>query len=189
MIKVLSHADFNTLEHLLHTFTLKEFAIMSLLMYCGLRTGELILLRLKDLQLDDPKNIELHVRAQTTKTGVGRFVPIPSVAHTPLHQYIYSDRSFITPITAQDYLFPGSAGRDYISVHGVEQLVNRICRKVLHKHITPHTLRHTYATKLLKFSNIREVQMLLGHKKLSSTEIYTHPNMHDLSKSVKKAFS
>lgn len=116
-------------------------------------------------------------------------MPLPPMATEAIEDYIRNDRCPSTPCLPHYFLFQGSAGREYMSVHGIEQLVNRICHKVLHKHITPHTLRHTYATMLLKYSNIREVQMLLGHKKLSSTEIYTHPNRLDLAKSVKKTFS
>ena len=189
MIKLLSHADFTKLEDSLYMFTIKEHAIMAILMYCGLRAGELIRLRLKDLDTDDPRETELHVRAQTTKTGAGRFLPLPPRATEPLQNYIRIHLCPSTPCPPQHFLFPGSAGREHMSVHGIEKVVNRICREVLHKHITPHTLRHTYATMLLKYSNIREVQLLLGHKKLSSTEIYTHPNKHDLARSVKKTFS
>lgn len=189
MIKLLSHADFTKLEGSLHIFTYMQQAVMVILMYCGLRVGELILLTIKDLFLDIPQQHELHIRSQTTKTGVGRFIPIPHLASSILHKYIYSDRFFTTPISPQEYLFPGHAGRDFMSVHGIEQLVSKICLEVLSKHVTPHVLRHTYATKLLKHANIREVQMLLGHKKLSSTEIYTHPNIQDLTKAVNKTFS
>jgi len=189
MIRLLSNADFTRLQDVLYKFSDKEHAIMAILMYCGLRAGELIRLRIKDLDIDDPRERELHVRGQTTKTGAGRFMPLPPLATEALENYLRKHRCPHTPCSPQDFLFPGSAGRHHLSVHGIEQLVNRICRKVLHKHITPHTLRHTYATKLLKYSNIREVQMLLGHKKLSSTEIYTHPNKQDLAKSVKKTFS
>lgn len=189
MIKLLSDADFTRLEDALHTFTLKEHAVLAILMYCGLRAGELTLLRIKDLDIDDPREREIHVRGQTTKTGTGRFLPLPSLATEPILDYFRNDLCLTGPGQPQDHLFPGSAGRDHMSVHGIEQMVNRICRQVLHKHITPHVLRHTYATKLLRYSNIREVQMLLGHKKLSSTEIYTHPNKHDLARTVKKTFA
>jgi len=52
------------------------------------------------------------------------------------------------------------------------------------RHLTPHMLRHTFATKLMRITNIRTVQELLGHKRLSSTQIYTHPSQEDLRKAV-----
>jgi len=189
MIKLLSPQDFTRLEDSLPTLTLKEQAIMAILMYCGLRVGELTLLRIKDLDIDDPRERELHVRAQTTKTGAGRFMPLPHLAIPILQNYLRQSHSPSAPPLPQSFLFPGSAGRPHMSVHGIEQLVSRISAKILNKRVTPHTLRHTYATMLLKYSNIREVQLLLGHKKLSSTQIYTHPNRHDLARSVKKTFS
>lgn len=189
MIKLLSHAEFKTLEDSLPTFTSKQQAIMAILMYCGLRVGELTRLKIKDLIEQDNKFIEIHVRAHTTKTGFGRTVPIPPPARQILKDYLQHYPHQGQPQNWPLFLFPGSAGRDYMSVHGIEQLVATLCKPLLKKHITPHYLRHTYATKILKFSNIREVQMLLGHKKLSSTEIYTHPSIQDLTKSVNKAFS
>lgn len=189
MIKILSNPDFTKLEDFLHTFSYKQQAVMVLLMYCGLRVGELIKLRVQDLHLGDPKQQEVHINAWSTKTRIGRFVPIPTFAGSILQNYLHSQFTLTAHLPPIAYAFPGHAGRHFMSVHGIEQLVAAICYGLLDKHVTPHVFRHTYATKLLKHANIREVQMLLGHKKLSSTEIYTHPNMNDLAKTVKKTFS
>lgn len=189
MIKVLSYTEFKSLESALGTFDRKEAAVLCLLMYCGIRVGELCQLTYGDLVFVNEELIELHVKADVSKTGIGRSVPVPAMARYFLSKH-FVPRSISSLDTIHDvHVFPGMAGRDYMSTHGVRQLVNRCAFNVLHKKVTPHVLRHTYATLLLKYANIREVQMLLGHKKLSSTQIYTHPNMQDLSKSVNKTFS
>jgi integrase/recombinase XerD len=189
MIKVLSYTEFKSLESALGTFTKKEAAVLCLLMYCGLRVGELCELTYGDLVFVNEELIELHVNAHVSKTGVGRSVPVPAMARYFLS--VYFDWALLSsdPFPEVCYLFRGYSKRSYMATRSVRQLVMRCAFKILHKKVTPHMLRHTYATLLLKYANIREVQMLLGHKKLSSTQIYTHPNMQDLSKSVNKTFS
>ena len=189
MIKILSYVEFKKLESSLGSFTRKEAAILSLPMYCGLRVGEVCQLRSQDLVETNESFVEVHIPASISKTGIGRPVPVPSMASFFLLEYIFFTWPRYIQSSPIGYLFPGTGGRPFMSVHGIEQLVSRICFKVLHKRIMPHVLRHTYATMMLKHANIREVQMLLGHKKLSSTQIYTHPTIQDLSKSVNKTFS
>lgn len=189
MIKILTPTEFKKLEGSLSHFTDKEAVILALFMYCGLRVGEVCLLRLRDLTQVDGVYVEVHIPASISKTGIGRPVPVPPMPRFLLSTYINSlfwPPSFWVPTA---FLFPGTGGRDHMSVHGIEQLVSRICLRILHKHVMPHVLRHTYATMVLKYSNTREVQILLGHKKLSSTQVYTHPSIQDLSKSVNKTFS
>lgn len=189
MIKIISPQEFKKLESILGKVTKKEATILSFFMYCGLRVGEVCNLRFRDLIQEASQILEVHIPASISKTGVGRPVPIPPIARFHLDQYLL----FLhIPYPTEDpsmFLFKGTGGRDHMSVHGVEQLVSRVCLRSLHRHVMPHTLRHTYATMVLRYSNIREVQILLGHKKLSSTEVYTHPTIQDLSKSVNKTFS
>ena len=188
MIKILSPGEFKKLEGALGQITIKESTILALFMYCGLRVGEVCKLRFRDLIIEGSTLVEVHISATISKTGIGRPVPIPPMARFFIDDFLQNFYDSYSRHPDDDYLFPGTGGRLYMSVHGIEQLVSRICLKVLHKHVMPHTLRHTYATMVLKYSNIREVQILLGHKKLSSTEVYTHPTIQDLSNSVNKAF-
>ena len=189
MIKILSYVEFKKLESSLGSFTKKEAAMLSIPMYCGLRIGEVCQLRFQDLLQGSDSLIEVHVPASVSKTNVGRPVPIPSMASFFLLEYIFHFWPMFWSSTPSGYIFPGTNGRPFMSVHGGEQLVSRCAFRILHKRVMPHVLRHTYATMMLKHANIREVQMLLGHKKLSSTQIYTHPTIQDLSKSVNKTFS
>lgn len=189
MIKILTQAEFKALESSLGQLPKRDAAILCLFMYCGLRVGEVCKLRFRDLIQDKGVFVEVHIPGSISKTGIGRPVPIPPLARFFIDNYINVEFVPGSSPQASQYLFPGTGGRPYMSVHGIEQLVQRICFKRLYKHIMPHRLRHTYATMVLKYSNTREVQILLGHKKLSSTEVYLHPSIQDLSKSVNKTFS
>uniref|UniRef100_A0A6H1Z6I0 Putative site-specific tyrosine recombinase n=1 Tax=viral metagenome TaxID=1070528 RepID=A0A6H1Z6I0_9ZZZZ len=189
MIKILSPGEFKKLEGALGHLQIRDSAILALFMYCGLRVGEVCKLRFRDLIMEGGVFMEVHVPGSISKTGIGRPVPIPPMARFFIDDFIVNEYVPVGTGESSHFLFPGTGGRAHMSVHGVEQLVSRICLKVLHKHVMPHALRHTYATMVLKYSNIREVQILLGHKKLSSTEVYTHPTIQDLSKSVNKTFS
>jgi len=188
MIKILTPFEFKKLEGYLGHLSARDATIFSFMMYCGLRVGEVCKLRLRDLTIADGHCVEVHIPASISKTGIGRPVPIPPLPRFFIDTFLDSNHVSYPRHPEDDYLFPGTGGRLYMSVHGIEQLVARVCLDVLHKHVMPHTLRHTYATMVLKYSNTREVQILLGHKKLSSTEVYTHPTIQDLSKSVNKAF-
>jgi len=189
MIKILTPAEFKNLEGSLGQVTKKESAILVLFMYCGLRVGEVCKLRFRDLIQEVGVFVEVHIPGSISKTGIGRPVPIPPIARFFLEEYLQVRGDPDPRYSNDDYLFPGTGGNAHMSVHGIEQLVSRVSFKALYKHVMPHMLRHTYATMVLKYSNTREVQILLGHKKLSSTEVYTHPSIHDLSKSVNKTFS
>jgi len=189
MIKVLSQKEFKNIEEYRSRLSKKEAAILSLFMYCGLRVGEVCKLRYRDLIQEGGVFVEVHVPGAISKTGIGRPVPIPPMARCFIEDFIIKEYVPVGTGEASHFLFPGTGGRPHMSVHGIEQLVARICFKVLHKHVMPHRLRHTYATMVLKYSNTREVQILLGHKKLSSTEVYLHPSLQDLSRSVNKTFS
>jgi integrase len=55
--------------------------------------------------------------------------------------------------------------------------------------VTPHSLRHTFATRLLKVSSTRLVQLALGHKSITTTELYTHPTVDEIELAMAKAFN
>lgn len=189
MIKILPEKDFSKLEKALPYLRPKQQAVLAILMYCGLRVGELTRLRLSDIKLENGKPREILVRASTTKTRVGRYVPIPYMATKPMLTYLATNPAKAQELTPESYLFPGKRGRAFLGSRAIQTAVATVCRITFKKHVNPHLLRHTYATMLLKHTDIRQVQMLLGHKKLSSTEIYTHPTFDDLTSAVDRTFA
>jgi len=148
----------------------RDRSIISLLYACGLRVSELIRLRLINLMLED----EL-VRV-LGKGSRERVVPVGRKAIDDLENYVYSVR----PALARK---GKNAGEVYLSIRGnplTRMSVWNILRRWLtsagiQKEISPHTLRHSFATHLLEGgADLRAVQEMLGHADITTTQVYTH---------------
>ncbi len=145
------------------TQNVKHRLILSMLYACGLRRGELISLEMRDL---DFHRMTLHIR--DGKFGKDRLLPLPQSIVPIVREYF----RFYHP---QVYLIEGMPGKLY-SGTSISKIVERAGLRagVVFK-VTPHMLRHSYATHLLeKGVDIRFIQELLGHTKPDTTMIYTH---------------
>jgi len=154
-----------------------------IMLLTGIRVGELSQLLVSDLFIGDTPVTSLRVRAEIAKTKKERTIPISSELsgllklwymrhHSPLHR----DGSY--------WLFPGRGKTGHVSTRQIERSTATISTRALGRAINPHRLRHTFATRLLKVSNTRIVQVLLGHKSLQSTQIYTHPDGEQLQQAI-----
>ncbi|TNE82303.1 MAG: hypothetical protein EP332_00980 [Bacteroidetes bacterium] len=142
---------------------LKAECIVSLLYSCGLRVGEV--LRLKWIDIDRQRSL-LWVRQ--SKGFKDRAVPLSKKMVVLLEKYYFRYRS-------KQYVFEGQYGGQYSS-SSINQTIRRICQALkIRKHVTAHTFRHSFATHLMESgTNLRIIQVLLGHKSSKTTEIYTH---------------
>lgn len=142
---------------------IKHRAMLSLIYACGLRRGELIGLRISDI---DSQRASLFIRQGKGKRD--RVLPISE-------KIIELLRTYYTCYRPKNYLFEGQAGGEY-SPKSLEQVLKQAVRKAgITKSVTLHWLRHCYATHLLESgTDLRYIQKLLGHKSSKTTEIYTH---------------
>jgi site-specific recombinase XerD len=151
------------------TQNLKHRAIIALLYSCGLRISELINMKLADFHIERKQLI--------VKNGKGRKDRYVSLADSflPLLSNYYN--SYKPKI----YFVEGQNGGKY-SAESVRQFLRKSCLNAkIKKNVTPHTLRHSYATHLLENGvDIRYIQSLLGHAKPETTMIYTHVKRKDL---------
>ncbi|WP_452227129.1 tyrosine-type recombinase/integrase [Lacinutrix cladophorae] len=155
---------------------LKHKTLLCLLYSCGLRIGEALSLRLSSLDLERRL---LHVKA--AKGRKDRYVPLSITMITLLRRYYNSYKP-------KGFLFEGQRGGEY-SATSSRQVLRRILNKTaIKKHVTLHTLRHSYATHLLENgTDIRYIQVLLGHNSPKTTMIYTHVSTINLEK-IKNPF-
>lgn len=143
--------------------------IIELLYATGIRVSELTSLKLNDI---DIHNKEIRI---TGKGNKERIVYFGDYAKKYLSLYINEARYELLNSNTSNYLLINNKGSALTS-RGVELIVNEVVKKAALKHnISPHVLRHTFATDMLNNgADLKSVQELLGHESLSTTQIYTH---------------
>ncbi|MCK5162911.1 MAG: site-specific tyrosine recombinase XerD [Desulfobacula sp.] len=160
---------------------MRNSAMMEIMYGAGLRVSELILLRFQDINLDAN-----FVRVMG-KGAKERIVPIGSHARAITQKWIKEGRPTLLKKISTPYLFVARAGNPM-----TRQSFWKIIKKYallanISKNITPHTLRHSFATHLLEGgADLRSVQTMLGHSDISTTQIYTHISKEYLMKMHQK---
>lgn len=154
---------------------LRDRAILELLYATGLRVSELIVLARRALLLDSSL-----VRV-IGKTQHGRLVPIGRQAIFYVERYLRDGRTHLARPESDETVFLNSRGGP-LSRMSIWKIISTAGEKVgLEKDVSPHTLRHSFATHLLEGgANLRIVQELLGHTDISTTQIYTHIDSQQL---------
>lgn len=154
-------------------------AIIEVLFSCGLRVSELVTLKLSNLYLDD-KFIRVEGKGRKE-----RFIPISDEAVKQL-KYWFADRNVMKIKPGEDdYVFLNRRG-----AHLTRTMVLIMIKQAgkdagIEKTISPHTLRHSFATALLEGgADLRVIQTMLGHETIGTTEIYTHIDTHTLRKEI-----
>jgi integrase/recombinase XerD len=148
---------------------LRDRAMLEMLYATGLRVSELIALRYTQV------NLNQGVVRVTGKGNRERLVPIGAAAAEALQQFEQRGRVALLEGRSSEHLFPTREG-DAMTRQAFWYLIKRHARTAgIDKPLSPHTLRHAFATHLLNHgADLRVVQMLLGHSDLSTTQIYTH---------------
>jgi integrase/recombinase XerD len=161
---------------------IRDRAYLEVFYSTGIRVSELCNLKLNDIDL---KGGELRVNLGKNKKD--RVVPLGEVASDYLEFYLNEARPKLTT-TSQDILFVSKNG---LKMHytTVSKLIHNYGKKAgLKRPVSPHSLRHTCATHLLKGkADIRHIQAILGHEHLSSTQIYTRVEITDLKQVLKRS--
>lgn len=157
---------------------LRDQAMLEVLYSCGLRVSELTSLRLQDLFFD-----EGYIRV-IGKGDKQRLVPISSVARDRIRRYLEKRPG---ARSNEEVLFLNNRGRQLSRVMVFTLLKEAVRRAGIDKHISPHTFRHSFATHLLEGgASIRQVQEMLGHESILTTEIYTHLDSSHLRQTVEE---
>ncbi|EAQ41551.1 site-specific tyrosine recombinase XerD [Polaribacter sp. MED152] len=144
--------------------------ILETLYSCGLRVSELITLKISDLYFD-----EGFIKV-TGKGNKERFVPIHYNAQKYITTYIHQIRNQVKPVKSfEDTLFLNRRGKG-LTRQMIFTILKDLAIKIdLNKKISPHTLRHSFATHLLKNgADLRAIQQMLGHESITTTEVYVH---------------
>ena len=154
-------------------------AIIEVLFSCGLRVSELVNLKLSNLYIE-----EEYVRVMG-KGSKERLVPISQKAIQEL-KYWFDDRCHMTIKPGEeDYVFLNRYGKHLTRVMILIMIKRQAEAAGIEKTISPHTLRHSFATALLEGgADLRFIQALLGHENIGTTEIYTHIDTSTLRREI-----
>jgi len=156
---------------------IRDRAILELMYATGLRVSELVKLKAQDVNLDVG-----FIRC-TGKGSKERIVPLGGAASRFLQKYLQEARGKLLGDKIIAYIFLAQGGRG-ISRQSVWKMIKTMAKKCkIKKQISPHTLRHSFATHLLEGgADLRSVQEMLGHSSITTTQIYTHVNQSRLKK-------
>lgn len=163
------------------SFSARNKAILELLYSSGLRISELINLEIKNIDFDD---CIIRVFGKGSKE---RIVPMNDYAINALKNYLENYRIDLLKNDINNYLFLNNHGKK-MTRQGIFKMIKKECLlKNIKKNISPHTLRHTFATHLLQNgADLRVIQEILGHSDISTTQIYTHISNEKLKQNYKE---
>lgn len=158
---------------------LRDRAIIEMLYSSGVRVGELVSIKIKDL---DFKEKTVYILGKGKKA---RLLPVTSQALDSIENYLLKRPG---GKEKESIIFCNLKGEP-LTERGVQYIIDNLAKNCgIYRKITPHMLRHSFATHFLENGmNLRYIQNLLGHSNLSTTEIYTHLSIEELTKVYRKA--
>ena len=159
----------------------RDAAMLELLYAAGLRVSELVNIGLLNI------NLEACFVRVFGKGSKERIVPIGMYAKKKIDHYIKKDRPVLLKNITSPYLFVARAGKP-MTRQGFWKIIKRYTLQAgIEKEITPHSIRHSFATHLLEGgADLRSVQIMLGHSDISTTQIYTHVAQEHLKRMHEK---
>lgn len=142
----------------------RNLALFTILLFCGLRREELLLLHIRDIDLERKT---ITITAETSKSGISRSLPLSSKVIVALKDYLKERRHLTCP-----YLFVSSIGDRHFTYDGLKHLVSKLNTESKVKfHL--HQFRHTFAINFLKqSSNLFSLKQLMGHRDIRMTAVY-----------------
>lgn len=162
-------------------YELRNKAMLETLYATGMRISELVNLTMSNLFLED------HLIKVFGKGSKERLVPIGDTAISALEEYLKFGRGELLGTKSSEYVFISSRHTN-ITRQAFFKYIKKLCQeKGIKKNISPHILRHSFATHLLNNgADLRVVQELLGHSDISTTQIYTHLSNEKLEQEYEK---
>jgi len=180
LLQYLNH-NHNTRRQML--LCVRNYVIACIMLEAGLRVGEVVQLKVSHLWFIDQPVSNLVVTDDIAKNHKQREIPVSYDLRNAI-RYLQEDFWLTADPQSSYNAFCYCERYRQLTTRQVERIINAAGMKALGRPVNPHLLRHTFATRLSRVTNIRIVQLLLGHNNLSSTQIYTHPDADDLRKAI-----
>ncbi|KKN05287.1 hypothetical protein LCGC14_1088780 [marine sediment metagenome] len=164
---------------------IRNRCIALLMLDAGLRTSEVVGLKVADLLFNGQPVTSVVVRPEIAKNHLERQIPIGTRLSEALKEMDALYWSKVLP-ASNAFAFASTRTGEPIVRRQVHRIISSAANAAFGRSVNPHVLRHTFATICMRVTNIRTVQELLGHKNVSSTQIYTHPNEQDKHDAIEK---
>lgn len=157
---------------------LRDRAMLELMYSAGIRVSEVVDLTINNIYMKD------QFLLICGKGGKERLVPVGLTATKLLNKYLHNVRPILMKKQEHSYVFVNAKQGKPITRKGIWKLIKGYAKACnIKKNVTPHTLRHSYATHLMHGgADLRSIQELLGHANISTTQIYTHLDKSELKK-------
>ena len=166
----------------------RDHVLILLMGRAGLRVGEAVGLTWSAVAEGGSITRWVNIPGELAKRGMGRLVPMADKLHGALLLHASKEAAALGELDpAAPVVRAGSAQRAMGDRNG-RRIVHVLSSAALGRRIHPHVLRHTFATRMLRFTDLRTIQELLGHRHVSSTQIYTHVSQADMRDAVQAAF-
>ena len=163
---------------------IRDYTMIFLALSAGLRCSEVIGLYKEDIAPWGEVSPILTVPCRIGKGHKKREIPINQETRDILTRFIYHKNKIGESTVSDSYLFVSHYTHKQLSPRDFQRIVKELSTTSINRSISPHTLRHTFATRLLRHTNLRVIQELLGHSNIQTTQIYTHVNTNDIQKAI-----
>lgn len=188
MLKSMTENQYTSFIAQLDGAIIRDQCIMLFMLQCGLRNGEVQSLSWGDICINHEIFFSIEVLNGHSIRKDKRYVTLTPLLREKLGEH----RTRCAKTMALDNpslpVFTTLKGKGKMSARDVQRVAKKHTKAWLGMAFHPHSLRHTFATRLMRHTSIRVVQELLGHKSLQSTQVYTHPSADDKNKAVREAF-
>ncbi len=162
---------------------IRNYTIALIMLDAGLRVSEVTGLNVTDLIFNNAPVTSVLVREEIAKNHEERIIAISTRLCAALEKMNESHWSGC-PANVQHKAFTSGRDEKSLTRRQVHKIISTAAISALGRSVHPHVLRHTFASKLMRVTDMRTVQELLGHKNITSTQIYTHPNEQDKHRAI-----
>lgn len=163
---------------------LRNVTMYLMMLDAGLRVGEVARLKLKNFMFAGLIATSVTITKEISKNNTERIIPLSDRLRAAMVEM--TGTWWQGQLSVENtYAFTTCRSTKHIGVRQIQKIIKKASQKSIGRAIHPHILRHTFATRLMRRVNIRVVQQLLGHKSLTSTQVYTHPDNNDLENAIK----
>lgn len=186
MIKIINDSEIAILLNAAKNQNPRDYTMVLLALSAGLRVSELVGLRIEDIAPYGDVSSILTVPVRIAKRAKKREIPITDETKSILKLFLVIKKDCgeltdsVSPLFVSRYTARPLSSRDF------QRIIKELSITSIGRSVSPHTLRHTFATRLLKHTNIRVVQELLGHSSIQTTQIYTHVSITDAQLAISK---